>query len=660
MTTKTSDAAREPLKSRVNNIPSVFETDEAMARRVRNLNILLPRIQAICQRWGGPQPHRAIFEKMSDRQLMEDILYPVGAPIGSSRPAWYHGKAAMQLKQQKQLGHIFEFAVPHKPARIVLGDENDLEMDIEVIIHAWMGHAAVFANNIWHEETEQESNFEFLAQNAAFAKALISDPDYGLDKYEYYDDAAHALVLHSGMLPTPKGPSDEELRKELSERLLRLQDEFRLATTQPQKERIAEDIKDTAKLLSCHPIVPTSDILGFFAQEGNCDRQGITDKERRIAIATRYEDRQMTEVVGRTKTLHEGASHYMDRRIWLEPELDAARLGFDSLMRFAQYDCMHDSYPVYTYSDPYKFGEMLMAHIDEKHSKKIGTTKVTGWRHLKLLTQADIDSGQYPPETVETSIGKVTWVFKAGDIVETDEWIEKEVEVWDRSVLWEVWNYHDDYRLFTTYFTDDFFEKVHKNVLTWIDKMIMTINKVLKDRGWDPEIIFEGDRYPKSLIEMYIVTITWYWQIMLSGLVRWFGYGGPEFPVSMVTLWQMLQLIIFIWSYDSNKDELKRQMRLRTSLLAVPNIKIVDTGKYNSAPRWTLRHEYDEDFGDLKPSTARETLRMHWRWSGPCRLVTMKTLTDVWGRPWGPARPYQYYTDNGKTVIETWKPHNNH
>ena len=130
--------------------------------------------------------------------------------------------------------------------------------------------------------------------------------------------------------------------------------------------------------------------------------------------------------------------------------------------------------------------------------------------------------------------------------------------------------------------------------------------------------------------------------------------AGGEFDGCWM-LYQMQQIIQTVAAYDQDKHGFKRSMTLRTGLQALPNIKIVDTGRHNNAQMWTLRHEYDPDFGPLKQGYARETLRLFWRLCGDkVRLITMEILTDSYGRPWGPPRPYQYSTDNGKTVKERW------
>jgi spore cortex formation protein SpoVR/YcgB (stage V sporulation) len=601
----------------------VLSSEPRMRQLVRNLNIMLPRVREVGLRFGS-RPCRTLFHIKSDQQVLDDLIYPCGTPI--SRNAWWYGKQAHQMKRQAQSYHVFEFATISDPAHVVLGETNDITMHILVIIHAWLGHVHGFTHNIWHNETEQTSCLQKFAQDEEFVRKLVEDPQYGWEKYEYYADAAHALELHSGPLPIDRSiPSDDELRDQLRNRLEELKSAHTLAMTEPDRLAVEADIRDVVKLLSCHPISPTDDLLGFLLDPANTN--SLTDNERRIVEMTRFENRYVSQVLGRTKILHEGISHWLDRRIPMQPELELASLGYGVILDSGRYDTMHDSYPVYVYSDPYALGEAILDYVDEKHSKYLGKKTVS-------FTRLHCD--------------------ESGDLHETDEVVETEVDDWDRSFFWDVINTYDDMRLFHTFLTEEFFEKLHKKTMAWVEKMVMTINKILKDRGWNEALIFEGERFPRTLEEFYEVIVIWLGQIQAGQWINWFGYGGPQFPVSQITLWQMLQIVQIIASYDEDKVEFLRQSLLHTSLQAVPNIKLVDTGRENRAGMWTLRHEYDPDFGPLKQGHARQTLRYYWRFSGPIRLLTMELLTDGYGRPWGPPRPYQYFTENGETVKERW------
>lgn len=615
----------------------VMCSDPRMAQLVRNLQVMVPRVKALGDRY-GLAPCRAQFVIKTDQQVLDDLVYPLGVPV--SRNAWWYGKATYQQRKNSGGGHVFEFATISDPAHVVLGETNDLMMHILVIIHAWMGHVHLFTNNEWHRETERVSALQKFAQDASYVDSLVQDPQYGWDKYEWFADAAHALEHHSGEFPANREQiSDGELRAQVKYRLEELKAAYTLAKTDLDRKVIESDLRDTVRLLSCHPIHPTADILGFLMDPENTKH--LTDAERKIIEMTRWENRYSTQVIGRTKTLHEGFSHFMDRYMPFEPELDLIRVGFEHVMNAAKYDTMHDAWPIYRYSDPYALGLEVWEYVDDTHSRVIGKEKIS-FNRLKMLNAEDIATGDYPERI-------------AGDLIETDEVAEREIDKVDRSFLLEVARTYDDTRFFYTFCTEDFFERLHSKTLGWVKKMIMSINKILKDMRWDPALVFEGARTPRTLEEMFQVVSLWMNQLQTSQWVgQYFGYGAPPFPVSQTTLWQMLQIIQTVAAYDADRDEFKRQMLLRTSLFALPNIKIVDTGRENKAAMWTLRHEYDPDFGPLKQGNARNTLRYLWRFSGPARLLTMEILTDSYGRPWGPPRPYQYFTDNGKTVKERW------
>lgn len=616
----------------------VLSSDPREAQVVRNLNVLVPRVLSVGNRWGF-DPCRAIFRLKSDQQVLDDLVYPLGVPV--SRNAWWYGKAAQQSRSQGQGGHVFEFATISDPAEVVLGSTNDLTMHLHVIIHAWLGHVYLFTRNRWHAETGQSTVMHRFKQNAEFVRELTENiREWGWQRYEYYADAAHSLEMYSGELPTNfHAPTDDELREELKAKLQQLESAHAMAKSDPDKEAIENDIRDTARLLTCHPIMPTGDLLGFLAHPDNTKH--LPEEARRIVMMTRDENRYSSQVVGRTKILHEGVSHWVDRRIPHDPELDLIRLGMDKMIDTAQYDTMHDAWPIAWYSDPYALGEAIIDYIDRTHSRKVGTEDVT-FNRIKLLSEEDIATGNYPDNVV-------------GDIVETDEVQTVTVDKWDRSFLHEVCRNYDDQMLFHKFLTRDFFEDLHKKSLGWVKKMIMLINKRLKTVHWNSEFIFEGDRFPLTLEQMFEVISIWMNQIQMADWLGHFGYGAPRFPVSQPMLYQMMQIIQTVAAYDQDKDAFKRSMLLRTGLQALPNIKIVDTGRYNNAQMWTLRHEYDPDFGPLKQGYARDTLRFFWRLCGDkVRLITMEILTDSYGRPWGPPRPYQYSCEDGITVKERW------
>lgn len=194
---------------------------------------------------------------------------------------------------------------------------------------------------------------------------------------------------------------------------------------------------------------------------------------------------------------------------------------------------------------------------------------------------------------------------------------------------------------------------LNDKALEWVRRQMQQINKLLIDRGWNRQLVF--DPLPDTLEEMSYAIEVWFNQRQMSGFIgQMYGYGAPAFPFHEYMLNQMLQVIQTVAEWDADKDGYKQQMLLYTDLSFAPSIRLVDSGRFNKTGMHTLRHDYDPDFGPLAQNDARETVRRYWRLGGPVQLLTWELLTDDFGRPVGAPRPYRYYTENGQTVKEQW------
>ncbi len=582
---------------------------------LNDLRIMARRIKAVGDRY-GVVPGPTNFTLKSDQQILDDIVY---AGLPRHYRHWRYGKQAMQNGQRT--GHIFEFALNSDPGEIALGSTNDLLMHVLVMIHAWMGHLVMDQNALFRE-TEASSVIQKFAQDERFVDWVIAN--WGYERYEWFMDAAHALEGHSGWLPTNRDIlPDPKHRRMLEQSLKELEQQYYKAATDADRKVIEDDINDTLRMLKCHPIVPTDDLLGFLADE-EVSPQLPWEAVRLMRIVR--DEQRYHQAFMRSRYMHEGWSHWVDSRMPWEPELDILGLGFDKLFDMAVYDTMHDSYPIYWYHDVYAFGLHLWEYVDKTTSRKVGRETV----RFRRLARGD-----------------------DGHIVETDEWVEKEVDKWDRSYMYEVRRTFTDRRFFDTFINDESMAILNDKALEWVRRQMGQINKLLRDRGWDPALIF--DPLPETLEDMYYAVSVWYNQRAMSAQIRnWFGYGAPPFPIHEMVLQQMLEIIQTVGEWDADKHAYKRQMLLYTELAFFPNIRLVDTGRFSKTGMHTLRHEYDPDFGPLAQNDARETLRRYHRFAGPCQLLTWEVLTDDFGRPWGPPRPYRYYTENGETVKERW------
>jgi spore cortex formation protein SpoVR/YcgB (stage V sporulation) len=582
-------------------------------RVLDDLRIMAPRIDA-CGKRHGLNPAPANFTLKSDQQILDDIVY-AGMPRHYKH--WRYGKQAMQPRN----GHVFEFALNSDPAEIALGSTNNLVMQILVMIHAWMGHVQMDQNALF-KETEPHSIIQKFAQDERFVDWIIEK--WGHEKYEWFMDAAQALEMHSGWLPSNRDMlPDSEHRRMLEASLKDLEATYRLAATDYDRQAVEDDIKDTMRLLQCHPIVPTDDFLKFLSDEENTP-QLPWEAHKLISIVR--EEHRYHQAFMRSRYMHEGWSHFWDTLMPWEPEIDMVGLGWANMLEATIADTMHDSYPIYWFHDVYAFGLHLWQYVDKTTSRKLGTETVH-YTRLKLDDE--------------------------GHVVDTGIPAQKVVDKWDRSYMYEVHRTFTDRRFFETFITDDSMAILNDKALEWVRRQMGQINKLLRDRGWDPGLIF--DPIPETLEDMYSAITVWYQQRQMSGMMRgWFGYGAPPFPIHEMVLEQMLQIVQTVAEWDTDKHAYKRQMIMYTDLSFMPNLRLIDSGRFSKAGMYTLRHEYDQDFGPLAQNDARETLRRFWRLGGPVQLLTWEILVDDFGRPWGPPRPYRYFTDNGDTVKERW------
>jgi spore cortex formation protein SpoVR/YcgB (stage V sporulation) len=583
-------------------------------RTLNDMRIMGDRILAAAKREGLELPP-VIFTLKSDQQVLDDLVY-AGMPRHFRH--WSYGKQAMRPRS----GHVFEFALASTPGEIALGSTNNPMMQTLVTIHAWIGHLWMDHNNAINRESALPSVIQKFAQDERFVDKVIEK--WGHERYEWYMDAAKALEYHSGWLPTNHDmPKDSEHRRLLENSLIDLEAAWHKAATEFDRKAIEEDVVDVQRMLKCHPIVPTDDLLGFLADEENTP-QLPWEAHRLIQIAR--EEMRYHQAFMRTRYMHEGRSHQADTHFPWAPELDIVSLGFDELIKMSHYDTMHDWNPMDNYHDVYALGLNLMEYIRETTSKKVGTEVAKFFRLQK---------------------------GEDGHLIETDIEVEKVVDKWDHSYLIEVLRTFTDRRFFETFITDESMKVINDKTLEWVRRSMAQMNKLLKERGWDPSLIF--DPLPETLEDMYMAIQIWLNQRQMSGWIgQWYGYGAPGFPIHEYWLQQMLNVIQTVAEWDADKHAFKRQMLHYTEMSWLPNIRLVDSGRFSKAGMYTLRHEYDPDFGPLAQNDARETLRRFWRFGGPTQFLTWELLTDAFGRPWGPPRPYRYFTENGSTVKERW------
>jgi spore cortex formation protein SpoVR/YcgB (stage V sporulation) len=491
-------------------------------------------------------------------------------------------------------------------------------MQLHVMAHAVWGHVDFFANNKLFGETQPTTVLARFKQARNKLQKLTDNPEWGWENVEYYMDAIHAIENYVGWLPTLAGKlTDNELRQELKKEVMDLK---RRALTEGEvssslKRQLETQISLIESQLKRYPIQPTDDLLGFLADPENTPD---LPEEVRMMLSIVRERSRYFQPQARTKFMNEGWASYWQRELLLQPEVD---LPMEYRFDLAQSWTMHDQVATSWYLDPYALGQGVWRYIDRKYGYDEGEVTIK----VPLLKED-----------------------KEGNLVEGRSSKKVTTTVRNRNKMLEVRRHYDDNRFLEEFVNEEFFEYVNEQALDWLRRAIRLISQTLIKSGWDRGLAF--DPIPPSLEEMMQIVQIWM-QVQKTSIANRQEMGSPIFPVSEQTLQQMGTVLQIVASFDADKHKARRQLVLRTGYHWMPNIQLVDTGKF-SDNSWTLKHEVDENFGPLLQSECSDTLKFFWRLRGtasPVRLLTNEPKQEN-----GPLEPYEYYTEDGETVKERW------
>ena len=604
--------------------------DPLWEKLARNIALIDKRLEKAGKRI-GLSPYETDHYIVTAEQMAENLVY-VAMPAYYSH--WRYGKRALQER-----GGAYEVVVNSDPSFCYLQNDNDLAIQMLVIAHAKWGHVDFFANNRLFRETGAKDIIQRLRNNADFITSLYEHPDWGRQGVELYLDAAHALEYHVGWLPTLEGERhkvEEELRKQLMEDLRNLKAQYELTRVEMDRQIMARDIQALENRLKCHPLSPTTDLLGYLADPANTKH--LPPEARQLIMIVREQSRYF-QPQGRTKFMNEGWATYWEKELPLQPEVG---LPFNLHFDLARHWTMFDRSPSNLYLDPYALGEAVWRYIDKKFGYDEGSVTV---RRKDLV---------YDEVRDELSEGKMR---------------KKTAPKRNRDKMFEVRRNYDDNRFLEEFMDKDFFEFINGLALKWLvgDEnhvgVMEHINRALKVRGWGPQLVFdplpetiavyEPDPWQGQRLVGGLMFVVQTWMNAQQNLERWRQFvGTPNFPVHPQTLQQMMTILQIVAAYDENRHELRKQLIRRTGYNMMPHIQLEDSGRFTDG--WhTVRHIVHPEFGPLLPSECRETLRyFRLLCGGPCRLYTLEQREDWMGRPVGDLVPYVYYTEDGDTVKE--------
>jgi spore cortex formation protein SpoVR/YcgB (stage V sporulation) len=431
-------------------------------------------------------------------------------------------------------------------------------------------------------------------------------------------DASHALEDHVTWLPSMPTESDKEVRDAAMEQLrvlrARINDEgSRSAITKEMLEKEAAELQGR---LMRFPLFPTQDVLGFLMDPANTPK---LPPEAHMLISIVRDQGLYFQPQGRTKFMNEGWASYWEKHLLLQPELS---FPIEFRMSLAKYWTMHSRQATNWYFDPYALGLNVFEYIDEKYG----------------YDEAETDMEVKPLVMVNDNV-----------VVEAEETRVVKFTPRNRDKMLQVRKHYDDNRFLEEFLNEELFEKINLRALEWVRRLMTQISNLLRKQGWNPQLV--ADPLPLTLEGLMGVVELWMNTAETSQQLH-AQAGAPMFPVPPQILQEMGTVLQIVGAFDANPHKARRQLVLRTAYHSKPSIWVVDTGRRSDGV-WTLKHEFDENFGPLMQSEARDTLKYFRRLCcEPARLVTMEQRMDRNGRPSGPPVPYEYFTEDGINVKE--------
>ena len=590
----------------------------AIEREVAELAIWDKRMARAAE-WEGISPYPIIYRMISDSTMLDLTAYEMMMP--TDIPMWNHGKRAEQARQNGKNFHVFEAALNLNPAIVWLGATNDMPMQINVMAHAVYGHVALCKMNFLFPETGPDTALNRFALYREKVLKLIRDPRWGWEGVEYITDAAGALSMHSGHLPSIPGQlTDSELREQLEEEADVLRERIAVEGqfSASEEKVLRRKLANTEAQLSRHPIQPTPDVLGFLVDRRNTPQ--MSDEARMIVDIMRDRSRYL-QPVGRSKVMHEGWSSFWEEGILKAPHVG---LPFEYMFDLAKAWSMHDKQVATSfYFDPYSMGVRVWRYIDRKYG---------------------YDEGE-----VEIERPVIKWnehnVPYESDQMETVKAIKR-----NRDKMKYVANFYEDRRFLTEFLNEELIEEINLEALAWVRTYMTRACAFLRQNGWGPQVVFEP--LPSSIDELLKICQAWLQESQMAEYYHQ-NMGTPLFPVPPFMIQHMSQVLQIARAYDRDKRMLQKQLVRRHGMSFMPNIYVADDGR-NSDQVLTIKHEFDPEWGPLLQSECRDTLKYFGRLWGKgkkVRLMTMEQKADRQGNPVGLPFPFEYLLDD-ETVKE--------
>lgn len=584
-------------------------------------------IRTVARRQGW-DPYDPYYRFATNEEIGTAGAY-IGMPVYPG--VWSNGRQFVQWMTRWRAGMenpAYEMILNTDPVYTYMRSESNMPLNCMIIGHANVGHSHFFKNNKLYKGSGADTILQRMAEWADEFQKLEDDEEFGIDRLEFTADAAMVIADYCRNEVTGR-VSNKVLRERLEGELRSLQRELKREPSGFDAERLTVRINLLKDRLKRDPINRTRDIASFILDPEQ--NPGLSPKERKVIEIVVAVSRYFQPQVG-DKFMNEGSAEFANHTVLQDAQTCLPHNWRDFLS--AHFWTMFEGNPMNRYTSPYWFSLYIFKRQARLHCPIRGeiTVPVPVFKripnpHSEANTLAALDTGHNPGASdFVPNPDRSAWMQdEYGNLLEfTGLFRQMKVPDQDLSRIFEIIAEHRDLTFFHSFLDCETLEEIHDISLRWIDDRFSTITSSLRANGWGAEL--DGLPIPLTLDEKIEKVQQW-----VSALRASRSGVGPSFPANDSDLVWMGQLLALIKGYYADRKLFRERHIARFTLRGDPDISVIDGGVDSTNGRTlVLEHLYDSLTGQLKPSWAREALKLLPRiWKqGGVKIITWKDDVD--------------------------------
>jgi spore cortex formation protein SpoVR/YcgB (stage V sporulation) len=505
------------------------------------------------------------------------------------------------------------------------------------------------------KETGADTILKRMATWADRFSQLANDPEFGIERLEYTCDAA--LVIEDYCRDNQRKVPDELLRKRLQSELRRMQEARDKDAGSFDAQILDKRIELLKARLKRDPINRVRDIGAFILDPKQ--NPGLSDQEREI-ITIVFEVAKYFHPQGRTKFMNESFASWCHKKIPQDPQFCLPPNWWMEL-NFKFWN-MFETNPTAKYDNPYTIGVTLLEQQEAKFCPVNGEIEVPMPIFEKLENpnseinrRRAIDTGlkQGAPDYVPHPDKSREMLDEEGNVLRfTGKWRLAKIPYQDLGRIFQIIADYRDFTFFLEFLNHDSIQELNDKSLAWIKDRFRQINSNLAGNGWNAALLARP--IPSTLDGKLQKVMEWRQAQQIAEAAH-SQTGAPRFPALEIELKWMTEVLLLIKAYQANRKIWLEMQVAKLTISRSPDISVIDGGVDSANGRTlVLEHLFDPLTGPLKPSWARESLKLLpriWKQGGVRILTTQTEVDEDTGevtKAWG----YRYEVDAKGNLTE--------